>query len=139
MLGVDDIDQVDLAVGAELVEPVLQDGDTLLVIGEDGAHVHAGGHGFLHQGLADILAKHHKVGDGLTDDVVEGDKDGHGKEAPEAAAHGVNAVLLIELLLLLRQLLAVVGVALLQLLHLAGHHVHADHAASALHHEGQQH
>ena len=139
VLGVDGVDQVDLAVGGELVEPVLQDGGALLVIGQDGAHVDAGGDGLLHQGLADLLAQHHEVGDGLADDVVEGDEDGHGDEAPQAAAHGVDAVLLIEPLLLLRHLLAVVGVALLDLLQLAGDHVHADHAALALHHEGQQH
>ena len=78
------------------------------------------------------------MGDGLADDGVQGQKDGQGDEAPQAAAHGADALFGIELLHLFTHLGLVVGVLFLDLLNFAVHTAHADHALLGLHLEWQQ-
>ena len=130
--------QVDLAIGGQLVQTVLQGRCTgCLIHHDDVRQIDAGIRSGLHHGLQYILGKHHEVGDGLADDVVEGDEDGHGDEAPQAAAHGVDAFLFVELLHFLLELGLVFGVALLQLLHLTADAAHAHHALLGFHLEGQ--
>ena len=77
--------------------------------------------------------------DGLTDDGVEDHQDNQWDEGPQAAAHGVDLLLGVELLDLLIIALPVLAVLLLQLQHLALEHVHLDHAALALQGQGEQH
>ena len=71
-------------------------------------------------------------------EVVQGHQNGQGQKAPQAAAHGIEALFLVELLHLLLHLQLVVGVFLLDLLHLAGHAAHPHHALLGLHLKGQQ-
>ena len=108
----------------------------------DPAHVHglgapAYGLGNGVQGLG-VVDAHHVV-DGLPDDGVEDHQDDQGDEGPQAAAHGVDLLLLIELLHFQVVSLPVLAVLLLQLLHLTGQDVHLDHAALALQGEGEEH
>ena len=87
----------------------------------------------------DHVGRHaHHVGQGLTDDAVQADQHEHGDQGPQAAAHGVDLLLLIQLLNLLVVALGVLGVLSLQLVHLAGEHVHLDHALLALQGNGEQ-
>ncbi|MPM21083.1 hypothetical protein SDC9_67526 [bioreactor metagenome] len=79
------------------------------------------------------------MGDGLADNGVQRDEEEHGQHAPQAAAHGADPLLGIQLLRLLLLLCRVIGVFFLNLLHLSAHAVHADHALFALHLERQQH
>ena len=53
------------------------------------------------------------MGDGLADDGVQSNQDGKGQKAPEAAAHGIDAFLFVELLHFLLELGLVFGIALL--------------------------
>ena len=127
----DVLDNLDLGVGAVIAvghgRPVeIQRGDHILGLLE---RLQVGG----------AAAEVHEEDHGLPDDIVEGDHDGHGQKAPQAPAHGVDALLGVELLQLLVHLHLVVGVFLLDLLHLAGHPVHTHHALLGLHLEGQQH
>ena len=85
-----------------------------------------------------LAAEVHEVDNGLPDDIVQGHQNGQGQKAPQAAAHGIEALFLVELLHLLLHLQLVVGVFLLDLLHLAGHAAHPHHALLGLHLEGQQ-
>ena len=68
----------------------------------------------------------HKVDHRAADDAVQGDQDGQGQEAPEAAAHRIDVLLFIELLDLHRIAFLVVSAALFDLLHARIHpgHVH---------------
>ena len=100
---VDDADDLDLLVGGIAAEGDAGAGDHLL-----GSFQHC-----LSVGLG---TKVHEIDDGLTDDVVQSDEDGQGKEAPQAAAHGIDALLSIELLQLFLLLSGIVGVLLLNLL-----------------------
>ena len=77
------------------------------------------------------------MGNRLADDGVQGDQNGQGNETPEAAAHGADALFFVELLHLLIHFCLIVGILLLDLLHLAGHAVHPDHALLGLDLEGQ--
>ena len=83
-----------------------------------------------------LAAEVHEVDNGLPDDIVQGHQNGQGQKAPQAAAHGIEALFLVELLHLLLHLQLVVGVFLLDLLHLAGHAAHPHHALLGLHLEG---
>ena len=85
------------------------------------------------------LGQAHEVPHGHADDVVQGDQDGEGNEEPQAAGHGVDAFLGIQLRHGLLLLLLVVGIAGLDVVELALHAVHAQHALLALELEGQQH
>ena len=127
----DVLDDLNLSIGAVIAVgqrgPVeIQRGDHILSLLQ---HLQVGG------AAAEIHEEYHR----FPDDIVEGDHDGHGQKAPEAPAHGVNALLGVEFLHLLIHLHLVVGVFLLDLLHLAGHPVHTHHALLGLHLEGQQH
>ena len=95
----------------------------------------------------DLVGQGHEVAQGGADDVVQGDKDGEGQEGPQAAGHGVDTLAGVEVGDLLLLLLLVVGVPLLDLLHLAVHTPHAEHTLLAfqlegkenqLHHEGEE-
>ena len=61
-----------------------------------------------------------------------------GQQAPEAAAHGVDLFLLVELLNLQIVLFPVVAVHFLELLHLAVEHVHLDHGPLGLDGQGEE-
>lgn len=76
---------------------------------------------------------------GLRMAPIQGNEDGEGQQGPEAAGHGVDPLLLIELGNLLLILLLISRIFLLQLLELGGKAAHVHHAALALHLEGQQH
>ena len=78
------------------------------------------------------------MGDGPVDDLVQGQQEEQGQEGPQAPAHGVDALLLIELCQLLLVFLLIFGVLLLQLRLLAGQASHTDHAALGLHLEGKE-
>ena len=150
--GLDQVDAQEVVVhadpagvlGDEVRELAVDDvGDGDLLIAGAGLDLDAGAldelPGGLHHLQAGLLAAEvHEVDDGIPDDVVQGHQDGQGQEAPQAAAHGAEALLLIELLHLLLHLHLVVGVLLLDLLHLAGHPAHPHHALLGLHLEGQQ-
>ena len=73
----------------------------------------------------------------LADDAVQRNQDGEGDEGPEAARHGVDLLLLIELCDLGLVFLLVAAVLLLQLLDYRREAGHAHHAALALELEGQ--
>ena len=106
--------QVDLAIGGQLVQTVLQGRCTgCLIHHDDVAHVDAGSGGGLDQAFQRVLGEHHEVGDGLADDGIQGDQDGEWDQAPEAAAHGIDAFLFVELLHFLLELGLVFGIALL--------------------------
>ena len=105
------------------------------------AQTNAGDHflgGLQHLETVAPGAEVHEVDDGFPDDIIQGHQDGQGQEAPQAAGHGIDALFGIELLHLLLHLHLVIGVFLLDLLHLAGHPAHADHALFGLHLEGEQ-
>ena len=84
------------------------------------------------------LGEVHHVLQRAADDGVQRPQDEHGDHGPAAAPHGVDVVLGVELLNLLVILLPVVAAALLDLLKLAVHHVHFDHALLALQMEGEE-
>ena len=100
-----------------------------------GIPVHGLGNGVEGIGVVDA----HHVMDGLADDGVEDHQNDQGDEGPQAAAHGVDLLLLIELLDLQIITLPVFAVLLLQFLHLTLQDVHLDHAALALQGEGEKH
>ena len=85
------------------------------------------------------LGQAHKIPQRHTDDIVQGDQDREGDHGPQAAGHGVDAFLGIQLRHGLLLLLLVIGVAGLDIVELALHTVHAQHALLALELEGQQH
>ena len=87
----------------------------------------------------DIRVDVHQKAQRRADDVVQGDEDGEGDERPQAAGHRVHTLARVELCHLLLLALAVVGEAGLDILDLALHPVHAEHALLALELEGQQH
>ena len=62
-----------------------------------------------------LLAREHHACDGLADNTVERDEDGKGDKRPQAAGHGVDAFLAVELLHLRVELLLVALMPLLQL------------------------
>lgn len=78
------------------------------------------------------------MGDGPVDDLVQGQQEEQGQEGPQAPAHGVDALLLIELCQLLLVFLLIFGILLLQLRLLAGQASHTDHATLGLHLEGKE-
>ena len=133
VLGGNERGQVQLIVGgvgkalARLLQPAH--------VHSHGVPVHHFGNGIEHPAVGNA----HHVVDGLTNDGVEDHQDNEGDEGPQAAAHGVDLLLGVELLDLLIVALPVVAVLLLQLLHLALEHVHLDHAALALQGQGEQH
>ena len=86
----------------------------------------------------DVLGEQHEAAERLADDGIERDEDGEGQEAPEAAAHGVHALLRVEELHLLIHALGIVGVFRLDLFHLGLEEIHAHHALFRLHLEGQR-
>ena len=106
-------DQVDLAVGGKLGNTVFHDGGTGLIQLDDISHVDAGVGSSLDQSLHRGFRQHHEMGDRLADDGVQSNQDGKGQKAPEAAAHGIDAFLFVELLHFLLKLGLVFGVALL--------------------------
>ena len=85
-----------------------------------------------------ILGHAQEVGQGLTDDAVQGDQNGQGQEGPEAAAGGLDPFLLIELLQLNGVAFPVSAVLLLDKLLLVGQAVHGHHALAALQEEGEE-
>ena len=87
----------------------------------------------------DLIRQGHEVAQRCADDVVQGDQDGEGQEGPQAPGHGVDALAGIEVRDLLLLLFFVIGVFLLDLLHLAVHAAHAEHTLLALELEGKQH
>ena len=138
--------KVHLVIGAVLEHrgelPVGHLLDQLLHGGRgDPAAAHS--HGLPIQLLGDELdllhGQPHEVGQWLTDDPVQHHQEQNGDEGPEAAAHGVDLFLLIELLDLQIIALPVLAVLLLQLLHFAGEQIHLDHASLSLQAEGEQH
>ena len=135
-LGGDGLYQVDLSIGQKLGNSVLDHGGAVLHLHNAGDVQPGFGHG-VHQLLHHILTQHHEVGDGLADDGVQGQQNGEGQQAPQAAGHGVDPLLGVELLHLLGLLGLVVGVFLLDFLKPAGHAAHAHHALLGLHLEGQ--
>ena len=50
------------------------------------------------QGLNLLHGHTHKIGQGLPDDAIQGDQHKHGNQGPQTAPHGVDVLLLIELL-----------------------------------------
>ena len=106
-------DQVDLAVGGKLGNTVFHDGGTGLIQLDDISHVDAGVGSSLDQSLHRGFRQHHEMGDRLADDGVQSNQDGKGQKAPEAAAHGIDAFLFVELLHFLLELGLVFGIALL--------------------------
>ncbi|CAN4050831.1 hypothetical protein EJMLMN_EJMLMN_15090, partial [Dysosmobacter welbionis] len=44
-----------------------------------------------------LAAEVHEVDNGLPDDIVQGHQNGQGQKAPQAAAHGIEALFLVEL------------------------------------------
>lgn len=64
---------------------------------------------------------------------------GEGQEGPQTAGHGVHALLGVEVGHLLLLALLIISVAGLDVLHLALHTVHAQHALLTLQLEGQDH
>ena len=111
---------------------------------EDGGVVHGLGHidlgigagvgdaGDTGHGVDHVLGHVHQVDQGLPDDGVQGDEQHQGDHGPQAAAHGVDMLPLIELLDLQIIALPVLAILLLQLLHLSGEHGGLDHALLAL-------
>ena len=87
----------------------------------------------------DLVGQVHEEPQRGTDDIVQGDQDGERQEGPQAAGHGVDALFGVQVGHLLLLPLLVVGVAGLDILDLALHPVHAQHALLALHLEGQDH
>ena len=85
-----------------------------------------------------VLRDKHHARERLTDDAVKGDEDGERNEGPQTAGHGVGAVLLVELLHLLVELLGVPLVSALDLLDLGLKTGGAHHALLALRHERGQ-
>ena len=77
------------------------------------------------------------MGNGLTDDGVQSNEDGEGEHCPETAAHGVDALFRVKLLHLLVHFYLVVGIALLDILHLTAETVHPQHTLLGFHLEGQ--
>ena len=124
-LAVDDLGDLDLLIGG-----VAGQGDT-------GIFDHLTG-SLHHLQTGSTAAEVHEVDDGLPDDIVQGHQNGQRQKAPQAPAHGVDALFLVELLHLLIHFYAVIGVLFLDLLHFPGHPIHADHALLRLHLEGQQ-
>ena len=110
----------------------LQHGD--LGIGAGVGHAGDLGHRFDH-----VRGHVHQIGQGLPDDAVQHHQEDDGDEGPQAPAHGVDLLLLIELLDLQVIALPVLAVLLLQLLHFTGEQVHLDHALLALQVEGEEH
>ena len=137
-LGGDLLDQVDLAVGLQLGQTILEHHGAVLGNLDDVAHGHTGIGQVVDDAVHYLLGEHHEVGDGLTDDGVQRDQNGQGQKAPQTAAHGVDPLLGIELLHLLAHFRLVVGVLLLNLLHPAGHPAHAHHALLGFHLQRQQ-
>ena len=86
----------------------------------------------------DLVGQGHEVAQRCADDVVQGDQDGEGQEGPQAPGHGVDTLAGIEVRDLLLLPLLVIGVFLLDLLHLAVHAAHAEHTLLALELEGKQ-
>ena len=131
-------------LGNEVGELAVNDvGNGDLLIAGAGHDLNAGAFnqtsGRIHYRQTGVLAAEvHEVDDGFPDDIVQGHQNGQRQKAPQAPAHGVDALFLVELLHLLVHLDAVIGVLFLDLLHLPGHPVHADHALLGLHLEGQQ-
>ena len=97
------------------------------------------GHGQLGDALDDLVGQGHEVAQGGTDDIVQRDEDGEGQEGPQTAGHGVDTLAGVEVGDLLLLTLLVVGVLLLDLLHLAVHAAHAEHTFLALELEGKDH
>ena len=95
--------------------------------------------GGIGNGRDGIRPQSHQVAQGLTDDGVQGDKDGEGQEGPQTAGHGIHALPGIQVRHLRLLTLLVVGVAGLDLLDLALHTAHAQHTLFALELEGQDH
>ena len=105
----------------------------------------AGGRGIAQRGgqrgdlIDHLVGQVHEEPQGGTDDIVQGDQDGERQEGPQAAGHGVDAFLGVQVGHFLLLPLLVVGEAGLDILDLALHPVHAQHALLALHLEGQDH
>ena len=125
-LGGDLLDQVDLAVGLQLGQTILEHHGAVLGNLDDVAHGHTGIGQVVDDAVHYLLGEHHEVGNG------------QGQKAPQTAAHGVDPLLGIELLHLLAHFRLVVGVLLLNLLHPAGHPAHAHHALLGFHLQRQQ-
>ena len=118
---------------------VHQTGDLHLLVG--GVAAEGVGAQSLHRvnGGGDLLlGETHHVQHGPADDVVQTHQDGQGQEGPEAAAHGVDALPLVQLLDLLVVLRLVVAVLLLEPRHLSLHGVHLHHALLALVGQGEE-
>ena len=93
------VDQVDLAVWLQLGKPRRAQGHGAILRQLDNiGHIDAGIVGGVNELVKHILPQHHEVRDGLADDGVERDQNGQGQKAPQASAHGVEALFLVELL-----------------------------------------
>ena len=133
----DGFNQVDLAVGLELGDAVLHNGGAVLHH-HDAAHIHTHSGDLGHQLLHNIVGEHHQMGDGLAHNGIQSQQNGQRQEAPEAAAHGADALLLIELLHFFLHFDLVIGVLFLNLLDFAIHPVHPHHTLLGFQLEGQQ-
>ena len=87
--------------------------------------------------LDGIVGQAHEIPQGQTDDGIQGDQNGEGKERPQAAGRGVDALSGVEIGHFLLLPLLVVGVTGLDVLDLALQAVHPQHALLALELEGQ--
>ena len=85
-----------------------------------------------------ILGHAQQVRQGLTDDAVQGDQHSQGQHGPQAAAGGLDAFLLVELLQLDGVAFTVSAVLLLNELLLVGQAAHGHHALTALQEEGEE-
>ena len=81
-----------------------------------GDRIEALRHKVVLKGGHNVLRGEHHAGDGLADNAVQRNQDGEGNKGPQAAGHGVDAFLAVEVLHLLIQLLGVALVPPLQLL-----------------------
>ena len=101
----------DLAVGLQLRQTVLHGHGAVVRRHGDGGEVKARRAHRVDHALHGRGREHHEARDGLTDDGIQGNEDGEGQEAPQAAAHGVDAFLCVEPLQLLVHLDLIVLIA----------------------------
>ena len=100
--------------------------------------VHDGSVEQVGDGVELVLVDAHEVFQGLADDQVQHHQEGQGEEGPQAAAGGLDTLLLIELLQLLAVFLPVSGVFLGQLPLLVRQAAHGEHALAPLQKDGEE-
>ena len=110
--------------------------------GVGGGPAHAGGHRAPVPRVGDlgdlVGVQPHHVLQRLADDGVQGQQNEQGEHGPQAAPHGIDVLLGVELLDLLVIPGLVLAVLLLEFLHFPREHVHLDHAPLSLQGQGEQ-